>query len=51
LNDASKIVAPLFVYAGANDPRVPRSESDMIVRALRERTLGPPAQPKTASAR
>jgi dipeptidyl aminopeptidase/acylaminoacyl peptidase len=36
LNDVDKIVAPLFVYAGANDPRVPRSESDMIVRALRE---------------
>jgi len=86
LNDADKIVAPLFVYAGANDPRVPRSESDMIVRALRERRvpveymvadneghslarnenlvqflarsahfleeqLGPPARPKTASAR
>jgi dipeptidyl aminopeptidase/acylaminoacyl peptidase len=39
LNDVDKIVAPLFVYAGANDPRVPRSESDMIVRALRERKL------------
>jgi len=37
LNDVDKIVAPLFVYAGANDPRVPRTESDMIVRALRER--------------
>ena len=86
LNDVDKIVAPLFVYAGANDPRVPRSESDMIVRALREHRvpveymvaeneghslahkenvvqflarsghfleqhLGPPAAPKTASAR
>ncbi len=39
LNDADKIVAPLFVYAGANDPRVPRSESDMIVRALRQRKV------------
>jgi dipeptidyl aminopeptidase/acylaminoacyl peptidase len=37
LNDADKIVAPLFVYAGANDPVVPRAESDAIVRALRER--------------
>ena len=37
LKDVDKIVAPLFVYAGANDPRVPRSESDLIVRALRER--------------
>jgi len=39
VNDADKIVAPLFVYAGANDPRVPRSESDMIVRELRERNV------------
>ena len=36
-NDVAKIQDPLFVYAGANDPRVPRSESDQIVRALRER--------------
>jgi dipeptidyl aminopeptidase/acylaminoacyl peptidase len=33
------IAVPLFVYAGANDPRVPRSESDLIVRALRERKV------------
>jgi len=26
---------PLFVYQGANDPRVPRAESDAIVKALR----------------
>jgi dipeptidyl aminopeptidase/acylaminoacyl peptidase len=39
VKDADKIVAPLFVYAGANDPRVPRSESDMIVRALRVRSV------------
>ena len=32
-------VAPLFVYAGQNDPRVPRSESDAIVRAFRERKI------------
>jgi dipeptidyl aminopeptidase/acylaminoacyl peptidase len=37
VRDAAKIVAPLFVYAGANDPRVPRPESDQIVRALRGR--------------
>lgn len=37
LKDVDKIAVPLFVYAGANDPRVPRSESDLIVRALRER--------------
>jgi dipeptidyl aminopeptidase/acylaminoacyl peptidase len=29
------IKRPLFVYAGANDPRVPRSESDQVVRAVR----------------
>jgi dipeptidyl aminopeptidase/acylaminoacyl peptidase len=39
LKDVGRIVAPLFVYAGANDPRVPRSESDLIVRALRERKV------------
>jgi dipeptidyl aminopeptidase/acylaminoacyl peptidase len=39
LKDVDKIAAPLFVYAGANDPRVPRSESDLIVRALRERKV------------
>ena len=39
LKDADRIVDPLFVYAGANDPRVPRSESDQIVRALRERKV------------
>jgi dipeptidyl aminopeptidase/acylaminoacyl peptidase len=35
--DVGKIVDPTFVYAGANDPRVPRSESDLIVKALREK--------------
>jgi dipeptidyl aminopeptidase/acylaminoacyl peptidase len=37
--DVDRIVDPLFVYAGANDPRVPRSESDQIVQALRERKI------------
>ncbi|WP_395852968.1 S9 family peptidase [Cystobacter fuscus] len=37
IKHVGKIVAPLFVYAGANDPGVPRSESDQIVRALRQR--------------
>jgi dipeptidyl aminopeptidase/acylaminoacyl peptidase len=37
--DYAKIVAPLFVYAGQNDPRVPRSESDQIVLALRQRSV------------
>nr|WP_276605013.1 prolyl oligopeptidase family serine peptidase [Nannocystis sp. RBIL2] len=39
MRDVDKIVAPLFVYAGQNDPRVPRSESDMIVQALRQRGI------------
>jgi dipeptidyl aminopeptidase/acylaminoacyl peptidase len=30
---------PLFVYAGQNDPRVPRSESDQIVASLRSRKV------------
>jgi dipeptidyl aminopeptidase/acylaminoacyl peptidase len=37
--DFDKIVAPLFVYQGQNDPRVPRAESDLIVRTLRERKI------------
>jgi dipeptidyl aminopeptidase/acylaminoacyl peptidase len=36
IKDVDKIVDPLFVYAGANDTRVPRSESDMIVAAARK---------------
>ena len=39
LRYVQRIVAPLFVYAGANDPRVPRTESDLIVRALRDRKV------------
>ena len=37
IEQIDRIVDPLFVYAGANDPRVPRSESDQVVRALRAR--------------
>lgn len=33
--DVDKVTAPLFVYAGQNDPRVPRAQSDAIVVALR----------------
>lgn len=39
MRDIDKIVRPLFVYAGANDPRVPRSEDDAIVKALRARGI------------
>jgi dipeptidyl aminopeptidase/acylaminoacyl peptidase len=34
-----KIAVPLFVFAGQNDPRVPRSESDQIVASLRARSV------------
>jgi len=30
-NNARKITKPLFVIQGANDPRVPRSESEQMV--------------------
>jgi len=39
IEEVDKIVDPVFVYAGANDPRVPRPESDQIVRALRGRKV------------
>jgi len=39
MRDVNRIVAPLFVYAGEHDPRVPRSESDLIVQALRDRAV------------
>lgn len=37
LNKVDKIKAPLFVIQGANDPRVPQSESDQMVEAIRSR--------------
>lgn len=37
LNSATKIVKPLLVIQGANDPRVKKAESDQIVIALRDR--------------
>jgi dipeptidyl aminopeptidase/acylaminoacyl peptidase len=39
LRDVDAIVSPLYVYAGQNDPRVPREESDQVVRALRARGI------------
>ncbi len=39
MRDREKIVAPLFVYQGQNDPRVPRPESDQIVASLRARRV------------
>lgn len=35
LNNAEKIRKPLFVVAGGNDPRVPRTESEQIVARVR----------------
>ena len=37
VNLVDKIVTPLFVAQGANDPRVNKAESDQIVEALRAR--------------
>ena len=37
-----KIKAPLFIAQGANDPRVKKSESDQIVRALQKRGIKVP---------
>jgi dipeptidyl aminopeptidase/acylaminoacyl peptidase len=37
LTNVDKIRKPLFVVQGANDPRVPRSEAEQIVKALQER--------------
>jgi dipeptidyl aminopeptidase/acylaminoacyl peptidase len=35
-NHAEKITKPLFVIQGANDPRVPASESEQMVKAIRK---------------
>jgi dipeptidyl aminopeptidase/acylaminoacyl peptidase len=35
LNNASRIKAPLFVAQGKNDPRVPWTEAEQIVKAVR----------------
>jgi dipeptidyl aminopeptidase/acylaminoacyl peptidase len=35
LTHAAKIQRPLFVVQGANDPRVPRSEAEQILKAVR----------------
>jgi dipeptidyl aminopeptidase/acylaminoacyl peptidase len=37
--DFDKIKAPLFVYQGQNDPRVPRPEGDLIVKTLRDKKI------------
>jgi dipeptidyl aminopeptidase/acylaminoacyl peptidase len=35
-NQAERITAPLFIIQGANDPRVPASEAEQILAAVRE---------------
>lgn len=42
IHKADKIVAPLFVVHGANDPRVPIGETEQIVDRLR--ALGRPVE-------
>jgi len=37
-----KIKAPLFIAQGANDPRVPKAESDQMVEALKKRGIEVP---------
>jgi dipeptidyl aminopeptidase/acylaminoacyl peptidase len=39
LNHIDQIKSPMFVVAGANDPRVPASEAEQIVKALRARGI------------
>jgi dipeptidyl aminopeptidase/acylaminoacyl peptidase len=36
-NNVARITKPMLVEQGANDPRVPRSESEQMVAALRGR--------------
>ncbi|MDH4347659.1 MAG: prolyl oligopeptidase family serine peptidase, partial [Gemmatimonadota bacterium] len=36
LTNAARITRPLFVVQGANDPRVPRTEADQVVRSVRQ---------------
>jgi len=36
LTHARSITAPLLILQGANDPRVPQSEAEQVVAALRE---------------
>jgi dipeptidyl aminopeptidase/acylaminoacyl peptidase len=39
LNNAHKIKKPLLIIQGKNDPRVPASEAEAIVRALKKREM------------
>ena len=37
LTRVAEITKPMFVVTGGNDPRVPASEADQIVKAIRDR--------------
>ena len=37
LTRVAEIEKPMFVVTGANDPRVPQSEADQIVKAIRDK--------------
>jgi dipeptidyl aminopeptidase/acylaminoacyl peptidase len=39
LTQVGKITQPVLIAQGANDPRVPRSESEQMVRSLRQRDV------------
>ncbi len=39
VNQADRIACPLLIAQGANDPRVPKRESDQMVAALRARDI------------
>src|SRR5690606_22976209 len=39
LTNVHRLTRPMLIGQGANDPRVPRSESEQIVAALRERGI------------
>jgi dipeptidyl aminopeptidase/acylaminoacyl peptidase len=39
INHVSSIQRPLFVYQGANDPRVPASEAEQIVAAVKQKGI------------
>lgn len=39
IHQVDRIAAPLFIYQGQNDGRVPRAQADAIVRALRRRRV------------
>jgi dipeptidyl aminopeptidase/acylaminoacyl peptidase len=39
LNNVQKIAHPLFIVAGKNDPRVPASEGEQMVAALKQKNV------------